>query len=53
MDIKFDPNNNIIKLLLRGMGMEDGGKFRDASSLFLKAWTEATTAERFIAACLM
>ena len=51
MDIQFDPNNNIIKLLLRGMGMEDSGKPEDASSLFLKAWSEATDDfERFIAA---
>lgn len=51
MDIQFDPNNNIIKLLLRGMGMEDSGRSEDASSLFLKAWTEATDDfEKFIAA---
>lgn len=51
MDIQFDPNNNIIKLLLRGMVMEDSGKPEDASLLFLKAWSEATDDfERFIAA---
>ncbi|HEY5575528.1 MAG TPA: hypothetical protein VIK34_02290 [Clostridiaceae bacterium] len=42
MDIQFDPNNNIIKLLLRGMVMEDSGKPEDASLIFLKAWSEAT-----------
>ncbi|NTW71324.1 MAG: NAD(+)--rifampin ADP-ribosyltransferase [Eubacteriaceae bacterium] len=51
MDTQFDPNNNIIKLCLRGMGMEDSGKPEDASLLFLKAWSEATDDfERFIAA---
>ena len=51
MDNQFDPNNKIIQLLLRGMGMEDSGKPEEASLLFLKAWSEATDDfERFIAA---
>jgi hypothetical protein len=51
MDIQFDQNNNIIKLLLRGMVMEDSGKPEDAGLIFLKAWSEATDDfERFIAA---
>jgi len=51
MTIQFDPNNHIIKLLLRGMGMEDGGKPEAASLLFLKGWREATDDfEKFIAA---
>ena len=51
MDNQFDPNNKIIQLLLRGMGMEDSGKPEEASALFLKAWSEATDDfERFIAA---
>lgn len=51
MEIQFDPNNPIIKLLLKGMGMEDSGKAEDASLLFLKAWSESTDDfERFIAA---
>jgi tetratricopeptide (TPR) repeat protein len=51
MDIQFDPNNNIIKLLLQGMVMEESGKPEDASLIFLKAWSEATDDfERFIAA---
>ncbi len=50
MNIQFDPNNNIIKLCLSGMGMEDSGKPDEASILFLKAWREATDDfERFIA----
>ncbi len=51
MGIQFDANNNIIKLRLQGMGMEDSGKPEDAGLLFLKAWSEATDDfERFIAA---
>ena len=50
MNIQFDPNNNIIKLCLSGMAMEDNGKPEEASMLFLKAWSEATNDfERFIA----
>ena len=51
MDNQFDPNNKIIQLLLRGMGMEDSGKPEEASLLFSKAWSEATADfEKFIAA---
>ena len=51
MDNQFNPNNKIIQLLIRGMGMEDSGKPEEASLLFLKAWSEATDDfERFIAA---
>ncbi|MGB4590125.1 MAG: NAD(+)--rifampin ADP-ribosyltransferase [Clostridiaceae bacterium] len=51
MNNEFDPNNTIIQLCLRGMGMEASGKPEEASSLFHKAWSEATDDfERFIAA---
>jgi tetratricopeptide (TPR) repeat protein len=51
MDIQFDQNNNIIKLLLQGMVMEESGKPEDAGLIFLEAWSEATDDfERFIAA---
>lgn len=50
MNIQFDPNNNIIKLCLQGIGMEDSSKPEDAGILFLKAWSEATDDfEKFIA----
>jgi rifampin ADP-ribosylating transferase len=50
MNIQFDPNNNIVKLCVKGMGMEDSGKPDEAKMLFLKAWNEATNDfERFIA----
>ncbi|BCJ98535.1 hypothetical protein bsdcttw_15760 [Anaerocolumna chitinilytica] len=51
MNIKFDPNNNIIKLCIMGMGLEDSGNEEEAISMFHKAWNEATNDyEKFIAA---
>lgn len=51
MKNQFDPNNNIVRLCLQGMGMEDSGKPEEASLLFLKAWSESTDdLERFFAA---
>lgn len=51
MNIKFDPNNNVIKLCIMGMSLEDGGKVEEASTMFHKAWNEATDDyEKFIAA---
>lgn len=51
MDIQFDPNNNIIKLCLLGMGMEENGRPEDAGTLFHKAWSDAANDfERFISA---
>ena len=50
MNIKFDPNNAIIKLCMSGMGLEDSGNSEDAITMFHKAWHEATDDyERFIA----
>ena len=49
--MEFNPNNNIVKLCLQGMGMEEKGKPEEASRLFLQAWNEATNDfEKFIAA---
>ena len=49
--MEFNPNNNIIKLCIAGMNMEDEGKPEEASKLFLKAWNEATNDfEKFTAA---
>lgn len=51
MNIKFDPNNAIIKLCMSGMGLEDSGNREEAITMFHKAWNEATDDyERFIAA---
>ncbi len=49
--MEFNPNNNVVKLCLQGMGMEEQGKPQEASKLFLQAWNEATNDfERFISA---
>ncbi len=49
--MEFSPNNNIVKLSLQGMDMEEKGKSEDASKIFLQAWNEATDdLEKFIAA---
>ncbi|NLL52555.1 MAG: NAD(+)--rifampin ADP-ribosyltransferase [Peptococcaceae bacterium] len=50
MDIKFDPNNAIIKLCMSGMELEDSGNSEDAITMFHKAWHEAKDDyDRFIA----
>lgn len=49
--MEFSPNNNVVKLCLQGMGMEEKGRPEEASKLFLQAWNEATNdLERFISA---
>jgi rifampin ADP-ribosylating transferase len=49
--VEFNPNNNIVKLCLQGMDMEEKGKPEEAGRLFLQAWNEATNDfEKFIAA---
>ena len=40
--MEFNPNNNVIKLCIEGMGMEEKGQPAEASRLFLLAWNEAT-----------
>src|SRR6187455_1627970 len=49
--MEFNPNNNIVKLCLQGMAMEENGKPEQAGALFLQAWNEATNDfEKFLAA---
>src|ERR1700752_3402729 len=49
--MEFDPNNNVIKLCLQGMAVEEKGKAEEASRIFLQAWNEATNDfEKFTAA---
>ena len=49
--MEFNPNNNIVKLCLQGMAMEQNSKPEEASKLFLQAWNEATyDFEKFISA---
>src|SRR5687768_15089442 len=40
--MEFNPNNNVVKLCVQGMGMEEKEKPEEASKLFLQAWNEAT-----------
>ena len=49
--MEFNPNNNIIKLCIGAMGMEEKGKPGEANKIFLQAWNEATNDfEKFLAA---
>jgi hypothetical protein len=47
----FSPSNNVVKLCLQGMNMEEAGKPEEAKKLFLQGWSEATNGfEKFLAA---
>ena len=49
--MEFSPFNNVVKLCIQGMNMEDEGKPEEASKLFLQGWNEATNdLEKFLAA---
>ena len=49
--MEFNPNNNVIKLCMEAMAMEEKGQPAEASKLFLLAWNEASNDfEKFIAA---
>ena len=49
--MEFNPNNNIIKLCIQAMSLEEKGEPEEASKLFHQAWNEATNDfEKFIAA---
>jgi tetratricopeptide (TPR) repeat protein len=49
--MEFSPNNNVVKLCIQGMDMEDKGKPEEAGKIFLQAWDEATNNfEKFTAA---
>lgn len=49
--MEFNTNNNVVKLCLQGMSMEDQGKPEEAGKLFLRAFGEATNDfEKFLAA---
>ena len=48
--MEFNPNNNVVKLCLQGMSMEEKGKPEEANKLFLQAWNEVTNDfEKFLA----
>ena len=49
--MEFSPSNNVVKLCIQGMAMEEKGEPEAASRLFLQAWNEATDDfEKFTAA---
>jgi rifampin ADP-ribosylating transferase len=49
--MEFNPNNNVVKLCIQGMDLEEKGKPGEASKIFLQAWNEATNDfEKYIAA---
>ena len=49
--MEFNPGNNIVKLCLQGMALEENAKPEEAGTTFLQAWNEATNDfEKFIAA---
>lgn len=49
--MKFSPSNEIVRLCIQGMGLEQGGRLEEARAIFLQAWNEATDDhERFLAA---
>jgi rifampin ADP-ribosylating transferase len=49
--MEFSPTNNVVKLCLQGMAMEENRKPDEAGRLFLRAWNEATDDfEKFTAA---
>lgn len=49
--MEFSPFNNIVKLCLQGMDLEEKGKHGDAIKLFQQGWNEAANDfEKFLAA---
>lgn len=51
LTMKFDPNNPIIQLCMKGMALEEDGQAEQALETFHKAWEESQNDyEKFIAA---
>src|SRR4051794_39672886 len=49
--MEFSPSNNIVKLCIQGMAMEEAGEAEAAARLFLQAWEESTNDfEKFLSA---
>src|SRR5215471_17356952 len=49
--MEFSPSNNVVKLCIQAMALEEKGEAKEAKRLFLQAWNEATNDfEKFIAA---
>lgn len=49
--MEFSPKNNVVKLCLQGMNLEESGREEEAKNIFLRGWDEAASDfEKFIAA---
>jgi hypothetical protein len=49
--MEFSPFNNVVKLCLQGMNMEEAGKPEEACTLFFQGWNESTNDfEKYLAA---
>lgn len=49
--MEFSPFNDVVKLCLQGMSMEEKGNPEEAGQLFLQGWNEATSdLEKFLSA---
>src|SRR5687768_6025518 len=49
--MEFSPFNDVVKLCLQGMAMEESGKHDEASRFFQQAWHDGTNdSEKFLAA---
>ncbi len=49
--MEFSPQNEIVRLCIQGMRLEEGNHVEEARAVFLRAWNEATDDhERFLAA---
>ena len=48
--MEFSPKNNVVRLCLEGMNLEENGKYREAKEAYVRAWSEAeNNFEKFIA----
>ncbi len=48
--MEFDPNNNVVKLCIQGIAMEEKDNAEEAIKFFFQAWNEATNDfEKFLA----
>ena len=49
--MEFNPANHVIQLCIQGIELEEKGKPKEASSIFLQAWNESTNdSEKFTSA---
>src|SRR5215472_13885249 len=49
--MEFSPSNNVVKLCIQAMALEERGESEEARGLFLQAWDQATDDfEKFLTA---